>query len=98
MSDSTISVPVTVTDYIGTYQKLSQAGDADHNSHLIEWLEDQLLTVRPRDVGEFKAKMDVLLDWVNPGISGMSEKGTDLLVTQVNSLRADLLALRDLGM
>lgn len=98
MSDNTISVPLTVTDYIGTYESLWRAGDADRESHLLEWLEDQLLTVRPRDVGELKAKMDVLLDWINPGICGLSEKGTDLLLMQVNNLRADLLALSDLEM
>lgn len=93
MSDNTITVPSTVADYIVVYEKLRQAGDGDRESHLREWLEDQLLTVRPRDVVELHAKMDVLLDWINPGICGLTEKGTDQLLVQVNSLRVDVQGL-----
>lgn len=97
MADNTITVSSTVTELIAAYETLLQVGDGDRDYHLIDWLEAQLLIVRPRSIGEFKAKMDVLLDWVNPETCGMTEKGTDLLVMQVNSLRADVLALRDLG-
>tara|TARA_R110000751_G_scaffold76247_1_gene153570 strand:+ start:32174 stop:32440 length:267 start_codon:yes stop_codon:yes gene_type:complete len=73
--------------------RLCDIGDGDDGSHLIEWLEEQLLVTPARDLAELSIKVDVLFSWITPDFIGMTEQGTDLLNRQMNSLRADLSAL-----
>ncbi|OSQ34367.1 hypothetical protein [Thalassospira sp. MCCC 1A01428] len=83
-------IPSTVSDLHRFYCVLRSAGDGDEEGHLAEWLEEQMLVTRARDMAELAVKVDVLFGWISPGMEGLTEKGTDLLLRQVNSLRTDL--------
>lgn len=86
---ATYSVPKTITDIEAAFAALSQAGDQDFDSHLIEWREAQLRNLCALDMRELSIKMECLLD-ITGECGGLTPKGQELVHGWVQSIQRDI--------